>query len=111
MTQTIDTKLVDQLLQGRNTPEEITGENGLIKQLTKNILERALQALPTVNNDDVIAMGDTELKFVELRRGGTSMRRAVGSNASRRCITQRLSHITTSPTCHRCAKAMAGFFA
>ena len=44
MTQTIDTKLVDQLLQGRNTPEEITGENGLIKQLTKNILERALQA-------------------------------------------------------------------
>jgi putative transposase len=41
----IDAKLIDQLLaeHGRR-PEDIAGENGLLKQLTKAILERALQA-------------------------------------------------------------------
>ena len=34
MTQEFDTKLIDQLLEGRNTPEDITGEHGLLKQLT-----------------------------------------------------------------------------
>ena len=44
MTQEFDTKLIDQLLEGRTTPEDITGEHGLLKQLTKVLLERALQA-------------------------------------------------------------------
>jgi putative transposase len=41
----IDPKLLDQLLadHGRR-PEDIAGENGLLKQLTKGLLERALQA-------------------------------------------------------------------
>ena len=41
----IDPKLIDQLLaeHGRR-PEDIAGENGLLKQLTKAVLERALQA-------------------------------------------------------------------
>jgi putative transposase len=43
MTQEFDTKLIDQLLEGRTTPEDITGEHGLLKQLTKVLLERALQ--------------------------------------------------------------------
>jgi putative transposase len=43
MTQSIDPKLIDQLLQGNPTAENITGENGLLKQLTKAILERSLQ--------------------------------------------------------------------
>jgi putative transposase len=41
---TIDPKLVDELLVGYKNPEDIIGENGLLKQLTKAILERALQA-------------------------------------------------------------------
>jgi putative transposase len=40
----IDPKLIDQLLAGHGKrPEDIAGENGLLKQLTKALLERALQ--------------------------------------------------------------------
>jgi len=40
----LDIKLIDELLAGRSTVAEIAGENGLLKQLTKAILERALAA-------------------------------------------------------------------
>ena len=40
----IDTKLLDQLLADYKKPEDIIGENGLLKQLTKALLERALNA-------------------------------------------------------------------
>jgi putative transposase len=42
-TATIDPKLIDQLLE-QTAPEDLLGENGLIKQFAKAILERALQA-------------------------------------------------------------------
>jgi putative transposase len=38
-----DTKQIDELLKGFNSPEEILGQSGLVKQLTKAILERALE--------------------------------------------------------------------
>lgn len=41
---TIDPKLVDELLAGYKKPEDIIGENGLLKQLTKALLERAMNA-------------------------------------------------------------------
>ena len=40
----IDKKLIDQLLTDYKKPEDIIGENGLLKELTKAVLERALQA-------------------------------------------------------------------
>src|SRR6202522_1622768 len=40
----IDKKLIDQLLTNYKKPEDIIGENGLLKELTKAILERALGA-------------------------------------------------------------------
>jgi putative transposase len=40
----IDHKLIDQLLADYKKPEDIIGENGLLKQLTKAVLERAMQA-------------------------------------------------------------------
>jgi putative transposase len=40
----IDPKLVDALLVDYKKPEDIIGENGLLKQLTKALLERALHA-------------------------------------------------------------------
>jgi putative transposase len=40
----IDFKLIDKLLADYKNPEDIIGENGLLKQLTKAILERAMQA-------------------------------------------------------------------
>jgi len=41
---TIDIKLIDELLKDYKQPEDIIGENGLLKQLTKALLERARQA-------------------------------------------------------------------
>ncbi len=40
----IDHKLIDNLLKDYKTPEEILGDNGLLKRLTKAALERAMQA-------------------------------------------------------------------
>jgi len=40
----ISDKLIDQLLEGSNTPEDVLGEDGLLKQLTKRVAERALDA-------------------------------------------------------------------
>ena len=40
----IDKNLIDQLLTDYKKPEDIIGENGLLKELTKAILERALEA-------------------------------------------------------------------
>lgn len=40
----IDQKLIDKLLADYKKPEDIIGENGLLKQLTKALLERAMQA-------------------------------------------------------------------
>src|SRR5215472_12015065 len=40
----IDKKLIDQLLTDYKKPEDIIGENGLLKELTKAILERVLEA-------------------------------------------------------------------
>src|SRR5947209_6452568 len=41
----IDPKLIDQLLaEHGHRPEDIAGENGLLKQLTKALLERAMNA-------------------------------------------------------------------
>jgi transposase-like protein len=40
----INEKVLDQLLADCENPEQVLGENGLLKQLTKAVLERALQA-------------------------------------------------------------------
>src|SRR6184192_994349 len=41
---TIDNELIDNLLKDYKKPEDIIGENGLLKQLTKQLLERAMAA-------------------------------------------------------------------
>ncbi len=42
-TDRIDTELVDQLLRNYQKPEDVLGENGILKQFTKALLERAMQ--------------------------------------------------------------------
>jgi putative transposase len=42
-TDRINTDLIDQLLKDYQKPEDILGENGLLKQFTKALLERAMQ--------------------------------------------------------------------
>ena len=41
---TIDNELIDNLLKDYKKPEDLMGENGLLKQLTKRLLERAMAA-------------------------------------------------------------------
>ncbi len=41
---TIDNELIDNLLKDYKEPEDLIGENGLLKQLTKQLLERAMAA-------------------------------------------------------------------
>ena len=41
---TINEEVLDKLLENYQKPEDILGENGLIKQLTKGLLERMLGA-------------------------------------------------------------------
>src|SRR5450755_2584437 len=40
----IDKELLDQLLPKYKNPEDLLGENGLLRQLTKALMERALEA-------------------------------------------------------------------
>jgi putative transposase len=40
----MDNDLLDKLLEGYQKPEDLIGENGLLKQLTKALVERALKA-------------------------------------------------------------------
>jgi putative transposase len=42
-TDRIDLNLVDQLLKDYKQPEDILGDNGILKQFTKALLERAMQ--------------------------------------------------------------------
>jgi putative transposase len=41
---TIDNQLIDNLVKDYKKPEDIIGENGLLKQLTKQLPERAMAA-------------------------------------------------------------------
>ena len=41
---TINPKLLDEVLANYKKPEDMMGENGLLKQFTKALLERAMQA-------------------------------------------------------------------
>jgi putative transposase len=45
----IDPKLVDQFLETYQNPEDLLGEHGILKQLTKALLERALNAEMTTH--------------------------------------------------------------
>ena len=44
---TVSNELIDQLLTSYKKPEDLIGENGLLKQLTKCLVERALEAKKT----------------------------------------------------------------
>lgn len=45
----ITNELLDQLIKDYEKPEDMIGENGLLKQLTKRLLERAMQADMTIH--------------------------------------------------------------
>ena len=54
---TINNELIDQLLKDYKKPEDILGENGLLKQFTKALLERAMQVELTEHQGRREALG------------------------------------------------------
>jgi hypothetical protein len=52
---TVSNELIDQLLAGYKKPEDLIGENGLLKQLTKRLVERALVPLAELGRDQAQA--------------------------------------------------------
>jgi putative transposase len=56
-------ELIDQLLAGREGPEEITGPDRLLKQLTKRVVERAMSAELTGHlGEDILVFSVDGLK-------------------------------------------------
>jgi putative transposase len=85
----IDKKLIDQLLTDYKKPEDIIGENGLLKQLTKAILERALQAEMTDHlgyekHDPAAIVGETRAtEKAKKNLDGRVRRVGIGNSALR----------------------------
>jgi putative transposase len=77
---TIRPELLDELLQHYSKPEDLTGENGLLKQLTKALVERALDAEMDVHLDD--PKYQTESKAKRDRRNGHSKKTLKGEFGS-----------------------------
>jgi putative transposase len=73
---TIRPELLDELLQNYSKPEDLTGENGLLKQLTKALVERALDAEMDVHLDD--PKYQTASKAKRDRRNGHSKKTLKG---------------------------------
>jgi transposase-like protein len=69
-------EILDELIAGYQKPEDLIGENGLLKQLTKRLVERALKSELTHHlgygrNEDAAAKGSN-------RRNGTSRKTLKG---------------------------------
>ena len=80
----IEDEIIDNLLKDYKEPEDLIGENGLLKQLTKRLLERAMSAEMTEH------VG-YEKHAAEGRGSGNSRQREDGEDAERdvREITDR----------------------
>ena len=66
----IPDELIDQLLAGYEGPEQITGRDGLLKQLTKRVVERAMSAELTDHLG--YELGDLPLEGESNRRNGST---------------------------------------
>jgi putative transposase len=73
---TIRPELLDELLQHYSKPEDLTGENGLLKQLTKALVERALNVEMDVHLADPKYKGEGKAKLD--RRNGHSQKTLKG---------------------------------
>jgi putative transposase len=69
----IKKEILDELIKDYKNPEDLLGENGLLKQLTKALLERAMQA--ELTHELGFAKDDRQaIKETTNRRNGTSQK-------------------------------------
>ena len=97
----IDPKLIDKLLaEHGHRPQDIAGENGLLKQLTKALLERAMNA----ELKDHLGYESTILPAITAkRRNGKTKKTLKGTSARsiwrrRAIVTARLSRRSSKNT-------------
>lgn len=72
----INEALLDQLIAGYQKSEDLLGENGLLKQLTKRLIERAMQA--EITDHLGYAKNDSSGKHTGNSRNGTSRKKIKG---------------------------------
>lgn len=88
---TIRKEILDELIRDYKNPEDLLGENGLLKRLTKALLERAMNAELT-HELDYEKSDKSSLKAHGNRRNGTSPKTVNQSTA-------RLSWIFRATAC------------
>lgn len=74
---TVEDELIDKLLKEHRTPDEVIGEGGLLAQLTKRLLERAMSAELTEHVG--YERGDAEGRNSGNSRNGTSAKTMKGT--------------------------------
>jgi putative transposase len=72
---TIKPEIIDELLKGYSNPEDITGKNGLLKQLTKAVIERAMQG--EITNHLGYSKNDKKNKSTNNSRNGKSKKNLI----------------------------------
>ena len=91
----IDKEVVDKLLAGYEKPEDLTGENGILRQLTKALMERALEAEMAAHlGYPKHASGE---KPSENRRNGKSKKTLQGDFGEIEVVTPRDREATFEP--------------
>jgi putative transposase len=92
---TIDNEILDRLLENYEKPEDLTGENGVLRQLTKALMERALEAEMT--NHLGYPKNDSAEKTNGNRRNGKSKKTVKGDFGEVEIQTPRDREATFEP--------------
>src|SRR5204862_7041855 len=92
---TIEKEIIDRLLADYRKPEDLTGENGVLRQLTKALMERALEAEMTTHLG--YAKHDQEGKPNGNRRNGQSQQKRKGECGEMEIVTPRQREATSGP--------------
>ena len=92
---TIEKEIIDRLLADYRKPEDLTGENGVLRQLTKALMERALEAEMTTHLG--YAKHDQEVKPNGNRRNGKSQKTMKGEFGEMEIVTPRDREATFEP--------------
>src|SRR5579863_2557256 len=91
----IDKELLDQLLPNYTKPEDLIGENGLLRQLTKALMERALEAEMATHLG--YEKSDPSEKRDANRRNGKSKKTLKGDFGEMEIVTPRDREATFEP--------------
>jgi len=91
----IDNEILDRLLENYEKPEDLTGENGVLRQLTKALMERALEAEMTTHLG--YQKNDSGEKTNGNRRNGKSKKTVKGDFGEVQIQTPRDREATFEP--------------